>query len=392
LNRALFVILGAVLLDAVGIGLIFPILPALLRELTEASDVALFYGAMLALYSLMQFVFAPVLGALSDRFGRRPVLLLSLAGAAVDYVVMALAPNLLILFIGRAIAGLTSANIAVATAYVADISDGEARARRFGYIHAFFGIGFIIGPVLGGVLGDWWVRAPFMAAALLNGLNFLLALFLLPESRSGKASGWDIKTLNPLRPLKWALGFRLILPLLAIYFAINLVSQLYGTVWVLFTEVRFSWTPTMVGLSLAAYGLFSAGAQAFLVGPVTNWLGARRTIILGITAEAIALFALSLATRGWMIFALLPIFALSGIVVPALQSLLSNEVDGDHQGQLQGVLGSLASLSAVFGPLVFSGIYFATENRFDGTVWLAGVAIYAVAVPVLAFVWRRRRA
>jgi len=389
LKRALIVILGAVTLDAVGIGLIFPILPALLRELTDAGDVSLFYGAMLALYSLMQFVFAPVLGALSDRFGRRPVLLVSLAGAAVDYVVMALAPNLLILFIGRAVAGLTSANIAVATAYVADISDETARARRFGYIHAVFGIGFIIGPLLGGVLGEWWVRAPFVAAAVLNGLNFALALFMLPESRKGQASGWDIATLNPLRPLKWALGFTVLLPMLAIYFAINLVSQLYGTVWVLFTEVRFEWTASMVGMSLATYGLFSAGAQAFLVGPVTKWLGERRTIIAGLIAEAIALVALSFATKGWMIFALLPIFAISGIVVPALQSLVSNQIDADHQGRLQGVLGSLASLSAVFGPLVFSSIYFASASGWDGTVWLAGTAIYLIAIPVLVYAWRR---
>ena len=185
MNKALFVILSAVTLDAIGIGLIFPILPALLRDVAHTGEVAGLLGIIFALYAFMQFIFSPVLGILSDRFGRRPVLLVSLAGASVDYLVLAFAPDLWMLVVGRAIAGLTSANMAVATAYITDITPEEKRAQRFGYFHALFGIGFIIGPIAGGILGDWWVRAPFILAAVLNGLNFALAYFVLPEFRPG---------------------------------------------------------------------------------------------------------------------------------------------------------------------------------------------------------------
>src|SRR5215217_6300454 len=197
------------MLDAIGIGLIFPILPALLRDVGHTDDISILLGIMLALYSACQFLFSPILGVLSDRFGRRPILLLSLAGAAIDYLVMAFAPELWLLVIGRAIAGLTSANLAVATAYITDISSEDERAKRFGYFHAMFGIGFIIGPVLGGILGDYWVRAPFLAAALLNAVNFSLALFVLPESRPGlRDAKFEWKALNPFIPLKWALTFK----------------------------------------------------------------------------------------------------------------------------------------------------------------------------------------
>ena len=198
MNKALIVILAAVTLDAIGIGLIFPILPRLLADVSHTAEVATLIGVMLALYSAMQFLFSPVLGVLSDRYGRRPVLLVSLAGAAIDYLVMAFAPELWMLVIGRAIAGLTSANMAVATAYITDISAEEERARRFGYFHAMFGIGFIVGPVLGGLLGDIWVRAPFIAAALLNAANFAIALFVLPESRRGDAATrFELANLTP---------------------------------------------------------------------------------------------------------------------------------------------------------------------------------------------------
>jgi DHA1 family tetracycline resistance protein-like MFS transporter len=390
MNKALIVILAAVTLDAIGIGLIFPILPALLADVTHADDVAVLFGLMLALYAAMQFLFSPVLGVLSDRYGRRPVLLISLAGAAVDYVIMAFAPDLWMLVLGRAIAGLTSANMAVATAYITDISAEEVRARRFGYFHAMFGIGFIIGPVLGGVLGDVWVRAPFMAAALLNAMNFALALFVLPESRPGEAGlKFELSTLNPFKPLGWALGFRALLPLIAIFVVLNFVGTLYGTAWALFGADAFQWSATMIGLSLGVWGLLHAGVQIILVGPVVARIGERAALLVGIGCELLAFVITAIATDGWIIFAIMPLYALSGLGIPALQSLTTQQVDADNQGKLQGVLSSLVSLSAVFGPLFFGYAYFLLRPTWPGAIWLAGGAVYLLALPLLLSILRR---
>lgn len=388
MNKPLVVILSAVTLDAIGIGLIFPILPGLLRDVTHSGEVAGVYGAILAVYALMQFVFSPVLGMLSDRYGRRPVLLVSLAGAAIDYVIMAFTPALWILFLGRAIAGLTSANLAVATAYLADITPEEDRARRFGFLHACFGVGFILGPLIGGALGDFWVRAPFIAAAVLNGFNFALAFFVLPESRRGEKTPFRIASLNPLGPLKWAVGFRALLPLMAIFFMLNFIGQVYGTVWVLYGEDRFAWSAFMVGLSLAAFGFFHAGAQALLTGPITARIGAVRSLLLGMACETLGLVLLAFAGATWMVFALMPLFALGGVGVPALQSLLTNEVGADKQGQLQGVLASLISLSAIFGPLIFSWIYFFSSTHWTGLIWIVAAVIYLFTAPILLTVRR----
>lgn len=384
MNKALIVILAAVGLDAVGIGLIFPILPALLRDVGHSSDATALLGPLLAVYAAMQFLFAPVLGVLSDRFGRRPVLLISLAGAAIDYLVMAFAPQLWLLVLGRAIAGITSANMAVATAYITDISSEGERAKRFGYFHAMFGIGFIIGPVLGGVLGDAWVRAPFIAAALLNAANFCLALFLLPESRPGqRLEKFELSMLNPFVPLKWAMTFSALIPLMGIFVIMNFVGTMYGTVWALFSEASFQWSSTMVGLSLGAFGVFHAGAQAFLTGPAVARLGERWALIVGMACELTALVIVGFASQGWVLFALAPVFALGGIGMPALQSMTTRLVDSERQGQLQGVLSSLVSLAAVFGPLFFSTIYFAFDQSWPGAVWIIGSAIYLLALPLM---------
>lgn len=384
MNKALVVILAAVTLDAVGIGLIFPILPALLRDVAHTAEVAPLFGLMLALYSAMQFLFSPVLGVLSDRYGRRPVLLVSLAGAAIDYLIMAFAPELWMLVLGRAIAGVTSANMAVATAYITDISAEDQRAKRFGYFHAMFGIGFIIGPVLGGVLGDVWVRAPFIAAALLNGVNLALAFFVLPESRKGDSSArFDFANLNPFRPLGWALSFRMLLPLIAIFVILNFVGTMYGTVWALFGEDAFQWSGLMIGLSLGAYGVCHAAAQAFLTGPAAARLGEKGALIAGMAFEVTALVITGFATQGWILFVLGPLFALGGIGMPALQSLTTQQVDGDNQGKLQGVLASLVSLAAVFGPLFFSTVYFALKPQWPGAIWIVGGAVYLLAIPLL---------
>ena len=390
MNKPLIVILAAVMLDAVGIGLIFPILPALLRDVGHITEVATLLGLMLALYSACQFLFSPILGVLSDRFGRRPVLLISLAGAAIDYLIMAFAPHLWILVLGRAISGITSANMAVATAYITDISSEEERAKRFGLFHAMFGIGFIIGPVLGGILGDLWVRAPFIAAALLNGANLALAFFVLPESRPGKADAkFDFDTLNPFKPLRWALTFTALIPLMAIFVIMNFVGTMYGTIWALFGEDSFQWSGMMIGLSLGAFGVFHAGAQAFLTGPAVAKLGERWALVLGMACELAALLLLGMATQGWVLFALAPLFALGGIGMPALQSLVTTQVGEDKQGQLQGVLASLVSLAAVFGPLFFSFVYFGLVDTWPGLIWIVGAAIYLLALPLMLGIKRR---
>ena len=251
MNKRLAVILSIVTLDAIGIGLIFPILPSLLKEITGSGSVSLSYGVILALYSLAQFIFSPVLGALSDRFGRRPVLLVSIAGATIDFLVMATSKAFWVLLVGRAISGMTAANLAVATAYISDITEEHERAQRFGYMSACFGIGFIIGPVLGGLLGAMSLRSPFLAAALLNALNFVLVYAVLPESRSLVPAQFDLFAINPLAPMRRALSLTALVPLFAISLIFGLVGNIPGTIWVLYTEDRFNWNGVMVGLSLA---------------------------------------------------------------------------------------------------------------------------------------------
>ncbi|OJX53909.1 MAG: tetracycline resistance MFS efflux pump [Devosia sp. 66-22] len=372
------------MLDSIGIGLIFPILPKLLEEVTHVANIAPYVGVMFALYAAIQFIFSPVLGVLSDRFGRRPVLLISLAGAAVDYLFMAFAPELWMLVLGRAIAGFTSANMAVATAYITDITPEEQRAQRFGLFHAMFGIGFVIGPVLGGLLGDVWVRAPFIAAAVLNGLNFALALFMLPESRPGRRdTRFDLKALNPLVPLAWAFTLKGLVPLLLVFFILNFVGNMYGTVWALYGYDAFQWNGLMVGISLAGYGIFHAIVQAVLPGPASKRFGERNALLIGLACECAGLLLMGFATQGWVVFAALPLFALGGIGIPAFQSLATRQADADKQGQLQGVMASIVSLASIFGPLYFAGFYFGIKDWWPGLIWIIGVGTYLLAIPLI---------
>lgn len=383
MNRPLIVIFAAIALDAVGIGLIFPILPRLVEDVTHARNVAAYIGILTALYAAMQFVFAPVLGALSDRLGRRPVLLISLGGAAVNYVLMALAPSLWLLILGRGIAGLTSANISVATAYITDISPEDTRAKRFGLFNAMFGIGFILGPVLGGVLGDYWLRLPFIAAAGLNAANLLLALFVLPESRTPTREKIDVATLNPLRPLRWAVSMRTLMPVVAIFFTLSATGEVYGTCWALWGNDMFGWNGLWIGLSLGVFGVCQSLAQAFLPGPAVRLLGERGAVLTGIAGACVALVAMAFVTQGWMVFAMMPIVALAGIGTPALQSLATRLVDESRQGQFQGVLASAMSMASIVGPLVFSSFYFIVRARWPGAVWLSAMAVNALAVPLV---------
>jgi DHA1 family tetracycline resistance protein-like MFS transporter len=383
MNRPLTVIFSAIVLDAVGIGLIFPILPSLLEDVTHAANVAPYIGVMTALYAVMQFIFAPVLGSLSDRLGRRPVLLISLAGAAINYLFLAFAPNLWMLLLGRAIAGLTSANVSVATAYITDISPEDKRARRFGLLNAMFGAGFIIGPVLGGVLGDHWLRLPFIAAAALNGCNLLLAFFVLPESRTPSHEKIDLAALNPLRPLRWAFSMRGLLPIILIFFLFSATGEAYGVCWALWGNDSFQWNGLWIGLSLGAFGICQTLAQALLPGPAVKLLGERAAILTGMAGAAIALVVMAFATRGWMIFAIMPVFALGGIGTPALQSLATRQVDESKQGAFQGVLASVVSLASIVAPLGFSSFYFLVRAQWPGAIWLSVVVLYAMIVPLV---------
>jgi len=383
MNKPLLIIFATIALDAAGIGLIFPILPRLLAEVTHAGNIAPYIGIMTALYATMQFICAPVLGLLSDKLGRRPVLLISLAGAAVNYVLMAFAPQLWMLLLGRAIAGLTSANVSVATAYITDISPEETRARRFGLLNAVFGLGFIVGPVLGGVLGDYWLRLPFIAAAVLNAVNFLLALFVLPESRTPQKQKIVLAELNPLRPLRWAFSMKALLPIICVFFILSATGEVYGTCWALWGHDSFGWNGLWIGLSLGMFGVCQTLVQAFLPGPATRFLGERGAVLLGVGCASIALVVMAFAREGWIIFAIMPIFALGGIGVPALQALATRQVEEDRQGQFQGLLASVVSLASIIAPLAFSSFYFVVRQTWPGAIWLSVVVLNVIALPLV---------
>jgi MFS transporter, DHA1 family, tetracycline resistance protein len=377
------VVLGIVALDFAGIGLTLPIIPRLLSEVAHTSDLGWRFGAFLSLYALMQFIFSPILGIWSDRVGRRPVLLCSLAGAAVDYVFMAIAPSLALLFVGRAIAGITGASQAVASAYIADVTAEGDRARRFGQLNAAQGLGFIAGPVIGGLLGTVWIRAPFMAAAALNGVTFLVTLLVLREPPRHALAETEMTSINPLRTFQWALSVPALLPLFTIFLVFTLVGQVGGTVWIIYGSDRYGWTPFWIGMSIACFGLLHAIAQAFIAGPLTERRGERFALVVGVITDGSASVLIAFATKGWMAFALMPLFGLGAVGLPALQSLMSGNVDPQKQGQLQGVLASMTSLASIVGPLAISSLYFASRAYFPGLVWIAGALLYVITLPFL---------
>jgi DHA1 family tetracycline resistance protein-like MFS transporter len=385
MDRRLFPILATVLIDGMGLALVMPVLPGLLRSVGHLHDLGWLFGAFLGLYALMQFLASPLLGAASDRFGRRPVLLLSLAGAVADYLFMALAPTLPLLFLGRALAGITSASLAVASAAVADITPEAVRTRRFGQLSAAMGLGFIVSPALGGLVGGYSVRAPFLVAALMAALNLVLALLFFRETRVANTAEGSAKegaaqarvSLNPLAPLRWALTFPVLAPLLGAFILLCMAGQVPGTLWVLYGEDRFGWLPVTTGLSLAVFGLLHALIQAFAAGWISRRWGDQVTLIIGMLADATAYIAMAFATRGTVAFALLPLLCLGGIAMPALQSLLSSRAESAAQGKLQGVLASLNSLVSSAVPLVISAGYFATrQHGMPGLVWMCGAALY----------------
>ncbi len=382
MNRALIVILMTLMLDAVGMGLIFPILPGLLRELAHG-DATTHYGALLAVYAAMQFLFSPVLGALSDRFGRRPVLLASLAGAACDYVLMALAPSLAWLYVGRVLAGITGASMAVGTAYLTDVTAEPDRAKRYGQMGAAMGLGFVVGPLIGGALGEWSLRAPFVAAAVMNAVNLAVAWFALPESNQHRTARLDVAKFNAFSALHRLSGKPPLLPLVGVFAVVALVSQVPGSLWILYGQERYGWSAWVAGVSLACYGGLHAVSQAFVTGPMVAKLGEQRALLAGMAADGLGFIGIGVAVAGWMPFALLPLFAVGGLALPALQAVLARQVDTQYQGELQGTLASLASLIGVGGPLVVTAGFAATRLSWPGAVWIAAAAVYLLALPLL---------
>ena len=380
---AFAVILSTLALDAMGVGLIMPILPSLLRELDHTGDIAFEFGLLIAAYAAMQFLFAPILGALADRFGRRPVLLVSLAGAAIDYLVMALSPHAWVLYLGRVVAGITGANYAVGTAYIADITAPADRARRYGLMNACFGLGFIAGPALGGLLGDWWLRAPFLLAAVLNGVNFAIACVALPESRRTERAPFAWRTLLPVQSLRRMARVPTLLPFLIVLAIIEIVGQIPQTLWVIHGEARFGWDTRAAGLSLAAYGLMHALSQAFLTGPIARAVGERRAVVLSVMMDMAGFAAMAWISAGWMVYPTMVLLCMAEIGMPAMQAMLSRQVSEHEQGELQGALASMASVAAMVGPLAATAVYAATAQFWSGTVWLMGAVLNGVCLIVL---------
>lgn len=348
------------LLDILGIGLIVPVLPKLIESFTDNNieSASTVYGIMVAVYALMQFIFAPILGSLSDRYGRRPVILVSLLGAGLDYLLLAFAPSLAWLFVGRIIAGITAANITTATAYIVDVSPPKKRAQNFGIVGAAFGLGFIIGPAIGGILGDIGLRVPFLAVAGITLLNWLYGFFILPESlteANRRAFSW--KQANPIGSLMGLTRYPIVLALASTILMAALAQSGLHSSWVLYTDYRYGWGPREVGLSLAVVGLSTAIVQGGLIRKIVPFLGERRSLIVGLLVNAISFILYGLAPAGWMIY-VIPFFgAFSGITQPSAQSIITQNIPDNEQGAIQGSLTSLNALSAVMAPIMATQIF-----------------------------------
>ncbi len=387
------------LIDVMGWGLIIPVMPRLISQLknigvNEASS----YGAwLLFAYAITQFFFAPVIGNLSDRYGRRPILLGSLMGFAIDYVFMALAPTYGWLFVGRIIAGITGASFTTGAAYIADVSTAETRAKNFGLIGAAFGLGFIIGPALGGLLAGWGVRAPFYAAAGLCLLNALYGYFVLPESLTIEhRRKFEWKRANPFGSFQFLKRNPSIGSLALCYFLIYLAAMSVQGNWNYFTMYRFHWTEKLVGLSLAAVGLLVAGVQAGLTRVVNPRIGNEKSIYIGLILYTIGLVLFAFVPEGWMMFLSLVPYCLGGIAGPALQSTMANHVPRNEQGELQGTLTSLMSLTTIIGPLIMNNLfkYFTTTRApfyFPGVSFLLGAICMLASVIIAWLLFRREK-
>lgn len=359
-KKALLFIFITLLVDCTGIGIIIPVVPTLIQQLTggNVSEAATYGGWLTFAYAIMQFVFSPVLGGLSDRYGRRPVLLISLFGLAADYLFLFLAPDLWWLFVGRIIAGICGASFTTASAYIADISTNENRAQNFGMIGAAFGLGFIVGPLLGSVFSQFGVRAPFLVAAILSLLNWVYGYFVLPESLSKEnRRAFEWKRANPLGSLAHLKRYPAILGLVTSMVLIYIAGHAAQSTWTYFTIERFHWNEQWVGYSIAFVGVSVAAVQGGLIRKTNKLLGPKKSVVIGLSMYVVGMLLFAFASQGWMMFVFMIPYSLGGIAGPSIQSLMTSHVPSNEQGELQGALTSLVSLTSIIGPLLMTGLF-----------------------------------
>ncbi|TJZ60662.1 TCR/Tet family MFS transporter [Sphingobacterium olei] len=359
-SAGLFFIFITVVIDTIGLGIIIPVMPKLIQELIhgDISEASQYGGWLVFAYAFTQFFFASVLGSLSDRFGRRPVLLISLFGFCINYLLMGFAPSMFWLFMGRLIAGVTGASHTVAAAYIADISTPQNKAQNFGLLGAAFGVGFIIGPVLGGLLGHYGARVPFFAAALLSFLNFIYGYFIVPESLKPELRrSFNWRLANPIGTFVHINKYPIILPLIICIFLINMAAHSVQSTWSYYTMEKFHWNERMVGISLGFIGILLMIVQAGLIRLILPRIGLQWAIVLGILLYTISLPLYGLSTDSWMLFAISIPYVLAGIAAPSLQSYVSNLVPQNEQGQIQGGITCVISLTAIIGPLMMTSLF-----------------------------------
>ena len=386
-NPILFIFI-TILIDCIGLGVIIPTLPSLIKELSgENISAAASYGGLMNFsYAFMSFLFSPILGGLSDKFGRRPILLISLFGLGIDYIFLALAPSIYWLVIGRLIAGICGASFTTATAYIADVSNAENRSKNFGMIGAAFGLGFIIGPLLGSLFGSMGTRVPFIAASVLTFMNFLFGYFILPESLDANhRRNFSWKRANPLGSIRHLFTHKSVLNLILILFFINLAGQAMPSIWTFFCVEKFGWKEGMIGLSLAFVGVLVSIVQGGLIGKITKMLGVKQSIFMGLIFYTIGFFLFAFASQSWMMFAIMIPYCLGGIAMPNIQSILSGGVAANEQGELQGALTSMASITAIIGPLIMTRSFtFFTKSPevlyFPGIPFLIGGLLTGLSI------------
>ena len=393
-NLPIKIIIFTVILDSVGIGIMIPVLPSLMTDVLPGKTVAeaaVWGGILASIFAVMQFICGPILGSLSDTFGRRPVILVSLIFMAFDYIIMGLATSVWMLLFGRVLGGITASTHSTAAAYVADISSSEQKAARFGYIGAGFGIGFVLGPIIGGLLGEIGPRIPFFAAAIVSALNAAACYFFLPESLKNKnVKQFLLRNINPFNTFKVITKFDSLKVFLLVFLLYSISTAVYAAIWPYFTAERFSWSPGMIGLSLTVYGLCFAFIQGVLVQPTINLIGRYNTVLLGFGTEIVAMVLIAIITNGWFLIALTPLASLGVIGQPALTALMSDQVDERNQGSLQGVISSLTALSMIITPLSMTWILAQFSNQsseiyFPGAPFIASAILLTICVSVFLF-------